>query len=82
MQLEKEKYKFDYEDIQSELDKALGQATRVQKEKDTMKLEAEHYQEKYEKTQVSFFRNAETIPFISNCNAYRLIFYSLYLINR
>lgn len=54
MQLEKEKYKFDYEDIQSELDKALGAATRVQKEKDNMKMEADHYQDKYEKAQVSF----------------------------
>lgn len=61
MQLEKEKYKFDYEDIQSELDKALGQATRIQKEKDTMKLEADHYQEKYEKTQVSF-SDAKQMP--------------------
>lgn len=78
MQLEKEKYKFDYEDIQSELDKALGQATRVQKEKDTMKLEAEHYQEKYEKTQVSFLAMPKRCPFFLVMHIGS--FYSLYLI--
>jgi hypothetical protein len=61
LQLEKEKYKFDYEDIQSELDKALGAATRVQKEKDNMKTEADYYQDKYEKAQVSFLNVSRTI---------------------
>lgn len=76
MQLEKEKYKFDYEDIQSELDKALGQATRIQKEKDTMKLEADHYQEKCEKAQVSFpIRNRKLSRFIYFCKPYSTHFH-------
>ena len=32
----------------------MGAATRVQKEKENMKMEADHYQDKYEKAQVSF----------------------------
>lgn len=53
MQMEKEKQMYDFENIQSQLDKALGQATRLQKEKEAVQLEADRLRDKYEKTQVS-----------------------------
>lgn len=52
MQMEKEKQNYDFENIQSQLDKALGQATRLQKEKETVQLEADRLRDKFEKTQV------------------------------
>lgn len=55
MQLEKEKQMYDFENIQSQLDKALGQATRLQKEKEAVQLEADRLRDKYEKTQVRTF---------------------------
>lgn len=54
MQVEKEKQNYDFENIQSQLDKALGQATRLQKEKETVQLEADRLRDKYEKTQVKY----------------------------
>lgn len=53
MQMEREKQNYDFENIQSQLDKALGQATRLQKEKETVQLEADRLRDKYEKAQVS-----------------------------
>lgn len=55
MQMEKEKQTYDFENIQSQLDKALGQATRLQKEKETVQLDADRLRDKYEKTQVNIF---------------------------
>lgn len=52
MQLEKEKQNYDFENLQSQLDKALGQATRMQKERETSQLETDRLRDKYEKSQV------------------------------
>jgi hypothetical protein len=51
--MEKEKQNYDFENIQSQLDKALGQATRLQKERETVQLDADRMRDKYEKGQVS-----------------------------
>lgn len=53
LQMEKEKQNYDFENIQSQLDKALGQATRLQKERETIQLDADRMRDKYEKAQVS-----------------------------
>jgi len=53
LQMEKEKQNYDFENIQSQLDKALGQATRLQKERETVQLDADRMRDKYEKAQVS-----------------------------
>jgi hypothetical protein len=53
--MEKEKQNYDFENIQSQLDKALGQATRLQKERETVQLEADRLRDKYEKVQVGLF---------------------------
>lgn len=55
--MEKEKQSYDFENIQSQLDKALGQATRLQKERENVQIEADRVRDKYEKAQViySFF---------------------------
>lgn len=53
LQMEKEKQNYDFENIQSQLDKALGQATRLQKERETVQLDADRMRDKYEKGQVS-----------------------------
>lgn len=50
--MEKEKQNYDYENIQSQLDKALGQATRLQKERENVQLETDRIRDKYEKAQV------------------------------
>jgi hypothetical protein len=50
--MEKEKQNYDFENIQSQLDKALGQATRFQKERETTQLDADRMRDKYEKAQV------------------------------
>lgn len=55
LQMEKEKQNYDFENIQSQLDKALGQATRLQKERETVQLEADRIRDKYEKIQVGLF---------------------------
>lgn len=54
LQMEKEKQNYDFENIQSQLDKALGQATRLQKERETIQLDADRMRDKYEKAQVSW----------------------------
>lgn len=53
IQLEKEKLGYDLESIQSQLDKALGQSARIQKEKEQAQLEADRLRDKSEKLQVS-----------------------------
>lgn len=53
IQLEKEKLGYDLENIQSQLDKALGQSARIQKEKEQAQLEADRLRDKSEKLQVS-----------------------------
>ena len=53
--MEKEKQNYDFENIQSQLDKALGQATRLQKERETVQLDADRMRDKYEKAQVSWW---------------------------
>lgn len=55
MQMEKEKQSYDFENVQSQLDKALGQATRMQKERETIQLEADRLRDKHEKAQVIAF---------------------------
>jgi len=50
--LEKEKLTYDYDNLQSQLDKALGQAARMQKERETLSLDTDRIREKLEKTQV------------------------------
>lgn len=52
--MEKEKQNYDFENIQSQLDKALGQATRLQKERETIQLDADRMRDKYEKAQVGW----------------------------
>lgn len=52
MQLEKEKLGYDLENVQSQLDKALGQSARLQKERETAQLEADRLRDKCEKSQV------------------------------
>lgn len=53
--MEKEKQNYDFENVQSQLDKALGQATRLQKERETVQLDADRMRDKYEKAQVSWW---------------------------
>lgn len=58
IQLEKEKVGYDLENIQSQLDKALGQSARIQKEKEQAQHEADRLRDKYEKSQVrKYFHN-------------------------
>lgn len=57
MQMEREKQNYDFENLQSQLDKALGQSTRMQKERETIQLEVDRLQDKYEKAQVSVVRS-------------------------
>jgi len=53
MQMEREKQNYDFENLQSQLDKALGQSTRMQKEREAIQLDVDRLQDKYEKAQVS-----------------------------
>lgn len=53
IQLEKDKVLFDFENVQSQLDKALGHGSRVQKEKESIQLDYDRYKEKADKLQVS-----------------------------
>lgn len=75
MQMEREKQNYDFENVQSQLDKALGQSTRMQKERETIQLEVDRLQDKYEKAQVSVsrFRNedlATITRFTRSCFVY------------
>lgn len=56
MQIEREKQNYDFENLQSQLDKALGQSTRMQKERETIQLDVDRLQDKYEKAQVKWLR--------------------------
>lgn len=51
--MEREKQNYDFENLQSQLDKALGQSTRMQKEREAIQIEVDRLQDKYEKAQVS-----------------------------
>lgn len=72
MQMEREKQNYDFENVQSQLDKALGQSTRMQKERETIQLEVDRLQDKYEKAQVSVFRNKDltTITHLAHYHIY------------
>lgn len=52
--MDREKQAYDFESLQSQLDKALGQAARLQKERDTAQLDADRFHDKHDKAQVSF----------------------------
>lgn len=52
LQVDREKQAYDFESIQSQLDKALGQAARLQKERDTAQLDADRFRDKHDKAQV------------------------------
>lgn len=52
LQLEKEKQVYDFENMESQLDKALGQATRLQKEREGVQIEVDRLRDKYDKVQV------------------------------
>jgi len=54
--LEKEKQSYEFENLQSQLDKALGQASRLQKERETMQMDGERFRDKFEKAQVGTIR--------------------------
>lgn len=51
--MEREKQNYDFENVQSQLDKALGQATRIQKEREAVQIESDRFRDKYEKSNVS-----------------------------
>lgn len=51
--MDREKQAYDFESLQSQLDKALGQAARLQKERDTAQLDADRFRDKHDKAQVS-----------------------------
>lgn len=55
MQMEKEKQNYDFDNVQSQLDKALGQAARMQKEREAIQLEVDRLTDKYEKAQVHIY---------------------------
>ena len=61
MQMEKEKQNYDFENLQSQLDKSHGQITRMQKERETIQLEIDRLQDKYEKAQVRIFYDQLTL---------------------
>lgn len=44
---------YDFDNLQSQLDKTLGQSTRIQKEREQIQLDVDRLQDKYEKAQVS-----------------------------
>lgn len=51
-QSEKEKYVYDFDNMQAQLDKSQGQLSRVQKEKDNIQQEMERFRDKHDKNQV------------------------------
>lgn len=54
--MDREKQAYDFESLQSQLDKALGQAARLQKERDTAQLDADRFRDKNEKAQVYTYK--------------------------
>lgn len=52
-QSEKEKYVYDFDNMQAQLDKSAGQLSRVQKEKENIQQEMERIREKHDKNQAS-----------------------------
>lgn len=67
MQMEKEKQNYDFDNLQSQLDKALGQSSRMQKEREAIQLEVDRLQDKYEKAQVLLLNNFNNNKIIVNC---------------
>ena len=53
LQADREKYAYDYDNLQSQLDKSQGQLSRVQKEKETIQQELDRTHDKYDKHQVT-----------------------------
>ena len=53
MQMEKEKQTYDFENLQTQLDKTHGQINRMQKDRESIQLEIDRLKDKYEKAQVS-----------------------------
>jgi hypothetical protein len=51
-QVEREKLAYDFENMQTQLDKSQGQAGRLVKEKEAAQLEADRFRDKSEKAQV------------------------------
>lgn len=52
LQADREKYAYDYDNLQSQLDKSQGQLSRVQKEKEAIQQELDRTHDKYDKHQV------------------------------
>ena len=50
-QSEKEKYVYDFDNMQAQLDKSAGQLSRVQKEKENIQQEMERFRDKHDKNQ-------------------------------
>lgn len=53
MQVDREKQNYDYENVQTQLDKSLGQVARIQKEQQQVQMDADRFRDKYEKSNVS-----------------------------
>ena len=53
--MDKEKAVYEVDSLQVQVDKALGQCSRVQKEKEAVQNELQKVKDKQDKTQVSFF---------------------------
>lgn len=78
-QSEKEKYAYDYESMQSQLDKSAGQLSRIQKEKENIQQEMERIRDKHDKNQACLsrcsalalsIRSLQRHPFLTSCTAY------------
>lgn len=63
MQMEKEKQIYDFENLQSQVDKTHGQINRMQKERETVQLEVDRLKDKYEKAQVKKKKKNKSIFF-------------------
>lgn len=64
-QVDREKQAYDFESLQSQLDKALGMSARFGKERDTAQLEADRFHDKYEKSQVRYADDLSSVYFWS-----------------
>ena len=70
LQADREKYAYDYDNLQSQLDKSQGQLSRVQKEKETIQQELDRTHDKYDKHQVrpSSSSSSFSLLLCSSCN--------------
>lgn len=64
--MEKEKQSYDFDNIQSQLDKALGQAGRIQKEREQIQIDCDRFRDKYEKANVSINIFSSNKHFVMN----------------